>query len=383
MDRQPVILVVDDTASNIKLLDAVLTPRGYTVITAQNGHEAISRAADGTPDLILLDVVMPGMDGYEVCRRLRADPATAMLPVVMITASGDQDKVQAIDTGADDYITKPFNQSELLARIRSLLRIKFYHDTIQRQAAELAEWNQTLEQRVQEKVEEVERLGRLRRFLSPQLADVILKAGDERLLDSHRREITVVFCDMRGFTAFAETAEPEDVTSVLREYHGAVGPLIHEYEGTLERFAGDGFMVFFNDPIPCEDAASRAVHMTIAMRSRVAELAEGWRRRGHQLDFGAGIAVGYATCGAIGFEGRFDYAAIGTVTNLAARLSGEAGGGQILISQRVYACLDKQIEAEAIGELNLKGFHTPIHAYNVVGLSQGTMTAAGSREGGA
>jgi len=208
MTDEPLVLAVDDLPTNIRLLDAVLTPRGYRIISAGSGPEALQRVKDQRPDLILLDIVMPGMDGYEVCRRLREDPATAFLPVVMITASGDQEKLRAIEAGADDFVTKPFDQAELLARVRSLVRINRYHDTIERQAAELAEWSRTLEQRVQQQVEELERMGRLRRFLSPQLADLVVSSGDESFLDSHRREITVVYCDLRGFTAFAETSEP-------------------------------------------------------------------------------------------------------------------------------------------------------------------------------
>src|SRR5581483_3912379 len=332
MDRPARILVVDDAPTNIRLLEALLVPQGYTVISATSGAQALEKVASEQPDLVLLDVVMPGMDGLEVCRRLREDPATRLLPIVMVTASGDQNKLPAIEAGADDFITKPLEKAELLARVKSLLRIKEYHDTIQRQAAELAEWNRTLEARVQQQLAELERLGRLRRFLSPQLADAILSSGDERVLESHRREITVVFTDLRGFTAFAAMAEPEDVMVVLREYHAAMGELIFEYEGTLERFAGDGLMVFFNDPFPCDDPAGRAVRMAVAMRERVDELARDWHRRGHQLDFGVGIAQGYATLGRVGFEGRFDYAAIGTVTNLASRLCGEAQPDQILVS---------------------------------------------------
>ena len=273
---------------------------------------------------MLLDILMPEMDGYEVCRALRADPATSFLPVVMITASGEQEKVAAIEAGADDFIAKPFDQAELLARVRSLLRIKRYHDTIEAQAAELAAWNRELEQRVSEQVDALERMGRLRRFLSPQLAELVVSSGDESFLESHRREITVVFCDLRGFTSFAETVEPEDVMAVLGEYHAALGDLVHRFEGTLERFTGDGLMVIFNDPLACPDAPERAVRMALAMRARVAELAEGWSRRGYDLDFGVGIAQGHATLGRIGFEGRSDYAAIGSVTNLAARLCAEA-----------------------------------------------------------
>ena len=362
------ILVVDDTPHNIKLLEAVLFPRGYQVIPATSGAEALAKVPAEQPDLILCDVVMPGMDGYEVCRRLREDPETRLLPVIMITASGEQEKIKAIDAGADDFVLKPFNQAELLARVRSLLRIKEYHDTIQAQAAELAEWNRTLEQRVSEQVAELDRVGRLRRFLSPQLAELIVSAGDERILESHRREITVVFTDLRGFTAFAETAEPEDVMGVLREYHAAMGELIFAHGGTLERFTGDGLMVFFNDPIPVPDPPVQAVRMAVAMRERAAELARAWRRRGHDLGFGVGIAVGYATLGRIGFEGRWDYGAIGSVTNLAARLCGEAEAGQILISERVHLMIEDLLQAEPLGQLALKGFHRPVGAYNVLAI---------------
>ncbi|HZB58561.1 MAG TPA: response regulator, partial [Actinomycetota bacterium] len=273
MTDEPLVLAVDDLPANVRLLDAVLSPRGYRVLGAGSGPEALALVAEHRPDLILLDIVMPEMDGYEVCRRLRQDPATAFLPVVMITASGDQERLLAIEAGADDFVAKPFDQAELLARVRSLLRIKRYHDTIEGQAAELAEWNRTLEQRVQEQVEQLERMGRLRRFLSPQLADLVVSSGDESFLDSHRRDITVVFCDLRAFTAFAETAEPEEVMGVLDDYFQALGDLVTRFEGTLERFTGDGLMVFFNDPLPCEDAPLRAVRMAVAMRNRIQGLA--------------------------------------------------------------------------------------------------------------
>jgi class 3 adenylate cyclase/CheY-like chemotaxis protein len=369
MDGQPKILIVDDTPQNIRLLEAVLAPRGYTLVTATSGMDALEKIASEQLDLILLDIVMPGMDGYEVCRRVRTDPKTCLLPIVMITASGDQEKIKAIEAGADDFIPKPFNQPELLARVKSLLRVKEYYDTIQTQAAELAEWNHTLEMRVQQQLEELERLNRLRRFLSPQLAEVI-STGGEDLLKSHRREVAVVFCDLRGFTSFAETSEPEELMGALREYHTAMGHIIHEYEGTVGHFAGDGLMIFFNDPLPCSNPPERAVRMAAAMRQQMEDVTAGWRRRGYTLGFGVGIALGYATLGQIGYEGRFDYAAIGTVTNLASRLCAEARAGQILITQRIYTAVEDFAQVESIGELTLKGLSKPVPAYNVVELKE-------------
>ena len=370
MTEPAIILVVDDLPQNVRLLEAVLAPRGYTVVQATSGHEALQRVASEPIDLVLLDIVMPEMDGYEVCRTLRADPATRFLPIVMITASGEQEKVVAIESGADDFIAKPFDHAELLARVGSLLRIKRYHDTIEKQAVELAAWNRQLEQRVQEQVDALERMGRLRRFLSPQLAELVMSSGDESFLKSHRREITVVFCDLRGFTAFAETVEPEDLMLVLNQYHAALGDLVHRFEGTLERFAGDGLMVIFNDPLPCPDGPRRAVRMAVAMRGRVTQLVEEWSRQGHELDFGVGIAQGHATLGQIGFEGRSDYTAIGSVTNLAARLCGAAAPRQILISQRVFTAAEDIVVADSVGELALRGFSRPARAYNVVGLDE-------------
>ena len=363
-----VILVVDDLPQNIKLMDAVLSPRGFVVHTAASGEEALAWLSIQVPDLVLLDILMPGIDGYETCRQIRANEATSFLPVVMVTASGQEQKLRAIEAGADDFVTKPFEQAELLARVRSLVRVKRYHDTIEQQAAELADWNRELEAKVAAQVTELERVGRLRRFLSPQVAGLVVESGDDTFLESHRSEITAVYCDLRGFTTFAETAEPEEVMSVLREYHEALGDLVFRFEGTLEHFAGDGLLVFFNDPIPCPDAPERAVRMAVAMRGRVAELADGWKRRGHELGFGVGIAQGYATLGRVGFEGRYDYAAIGTVTNLSARLSGLAKAGQILVTQRVVTGAAEVAVTSSLGPVELRGISRPVEVFDVLGL---------------
>jgi adenylate cyclase len=366
--EQARVLVVDDQPTNIKLLDATLSPRGYDVRSAGTGEEALAMLAEGGIDLVLLDIVMPGIDGYEVCRRIRQDPATAFLPVVMVTASGDQQKIKALEAGADDFLTKPVDRAELLARVASLSRIKRYHDTIARQAAELSAWNRELEDRVQAQVGELERMAKLRRFLSPQLAELIVDSGDESFLDSHRREIVVVFCDLRGFTPFAEASEPEEVMGVLADYHRALGDLIFRFEGTLERFAGDGLMVFFNDPVPCEDGALRAIRMSVAMRTRVQSLAEAWERQGHDLALGIGIAQGYATLGKIGFDGRFDYAAIGSVTNLASRLCSDAEPWQILTTERVFAAAGPAAVGEHVGDRRLRGFSRSVRAFEIKGL---------------
>jgi DNA-binding response OmpR family regulator len=363
------ILVVDDTPQNVKLLADLLGVKGYAVMTAASGPEALALVEAERPDLVLLDVVMPGMSGYEVCRKLREQETAGVLPVVMVTALDPaQERIKGLEAGADDFLTKPINLPELLARVRSLLRIKQLYDTVQAQAAQLAEWNRTLEQRVQEQVTQLERLGRLKRFFSPQLAELIVAGDADDPLKSHRRDVTVVFLDLRGYTAFAETAEPEEVMGVLREYHAAMGREVLAHEGTLERFAGDGMMVFFNDPVPVPNPAERAVRMALAMRDQMTELARKWRKQGHDLAIGLGIAQGYATIGAIGFEGRWDYGAIGTVTNLAFRLCGEAKPGQVLVSSRVLGGVEDLVEAEPVGELALKGFLKPIPAFSVLRL---------------
>ena len=373
MRTPPLILVVDDVPDNVEILQLRLESRDYEVITAGDGEEALAIVRERLPDLVLLDIQMPKLDGIETVKRLKADSGLPFIPVILVTARADaKDVVAGLEAGGDDYLTKPVDQSALLARVRAMLRIKALHDTVQEQAhrledqaGELALWNKELEARVEAQLGELQRLGTLKRFLAPQLAEMIVASGDERILETHRRDIVVVFCDLRGFTSFAETAEPEEVLDLFREYHGALGPLVTLSEGTVGHFSGDGIMVFFNDPLPCPDPAERAVRMAVEMRAAVARLQGDWRRRGRAVGFGVGIAQGYATLGQIGFAERVDYTAIGTVCNLAARLCDAATDGQILVSKRVAGAVEGNTRLEEIGDLALKGLSQAVAVFNV------------------
>jgi len=358
------VLVVDDTPHNVKLLADLLGVKGYAVATAATGEEALAKLPLERPDLVLLDVMMPGLSGYEVCQRIRADPETMLLPVVMVTSlDPQQERVKGIEAGADDFLSKPINQPELFARVRSLLRVKALQDEVRRQADALKEWNVKLEERVQQQVGELDRLGQLKRFFSPHVADAIVAAGEKSIVVPHRREICYVFVDLRGFTAFTDSAEPEEVETALREYHAAMGALVTECDGTLDRFAGDGILIFFNAPLPITEPGKRAAKMALAMVERFAPLRERWLKVGHDLALGIGIAQGFATLGAFGFEGRWDYSAIGGVVNLASRLSDEAQSGQVLIDRRTCAALGDTAEVEALGPLTLKGYSQPVAAF--------------------
>jgi adenylate cyclase len=370
MHNPPRILIVDDNETNRDILRTRLQPHGYDLLEACDGEEALASARQHLPDLILLDVMMPKIDGIEVCRRLKADADLPFIAIILVTAKADsKDVVGGLEAGADEYLTKPVDQAALVARVKSMLRMKELTDKVTAQAVDLASWNRTLEERVEQQLAQIGRMDRLKRFLSPQVAELILSSGDDRMLDSHRREVTVVFCDLRGFTSFAETSEPEEIMHTLREYHAAVGAVIHKFQATIEHFAGDGLMAMLNDPVPIPEPCAQAVRMAAEMRAAVGTLSTKWRKHGFELGFGVGIAHGYATLGRIGFEGRFDYAAIGSVTNLAARLCAEAKDGQILIDNKVRAAVEDIAELEGLEALTLKGFTRPIRASNVRAVS--------------
>ncbi len=387
MRTPPQILIVDDNPANLDIFQTRLAAQGYDILTASDGEEALAVAREKQPDLILLDIMMPKLSGIEVCRRLKDDSSLPFMPIVMVTAMADpKDVVAGLGAGADEYLTKPVDQTALVARVKSMLRIKGLHDRGQEQAArleaqavQLSEWNHKLEEKVAEQLHELDRVGQLKRFFSPQVAELIISSDEKSLMEGHRREITAVFCDLRGFTAFSHTAEPEEVMNVLREYHEAVGLLIFRSEATLEHFSGDGLMAYFNDPLPCPDPAPRAIRMALGMQREVDKLVEVWRKRGFNLGHGVGIALGYATLGQVGFQGRLHYGAIGSVLNLASRLCDEAEAGQILVTQRVYAEVEEMAEAKPIGELTLKGFLKPVPTFNVTGLKAGESRSVESK----
>jgi adenylate cyclase len=358
--KPPLILAVDDVAENLDIVQMRLVAQGYAVETAADGEEAIAKARELSPDLILLDIMMPKLDGIAALKILKQDQALRFIPVILLTAKADRtDVIAGLEAGGDDYLTKPIDQASLTARVRSMLRIKALND-------ELDALNQSLETRVAQQVAEIQRISRLRRFLAPQIADLVASSDGQDLLQSHRREISVLFCDLRGFTAFTETNEPEEVMGVLSEYHREMCALIDRYEGTIQGFAGDGIIALFNDPVPCADHAQRAVRLAADMRDKVAELAAGWSRRGLDLGCGIGVALGYATLGTVGFERRLEYSAIGSVMNLASRLCDEAKPGQIVVSRRVFSEAEPILEAMELPPLTLKGFSRPVPAYQIV-----------------
>jgi signal transduction histidine kinase/class 3 adenylate cyclase len=343
--RLPLVLVAEDNADMRAYVEGVLNGQ-YRIALAKDGVEGLEQAKALRPDLILTDAMMPRMSGYDLLKAVRGDEALRSIPVIFLTArAGTGARIESLDAGADDYLAKPFDENELLARVGNLIRSRA-------QERELTELQKE----------------KLTRFLPQPLGEMIMSGTADRFLKSHRTEVTVLFLDLRGFTAFAETADPEDVMNVLREYQAEMGRIIADYQGTLERFSGDAMMVFLNDPIPVQNHAEQGARMAVAMRNRLEALRIQWGKRGYELGAGVGIATGYATLGLVGFERRTDYAAIGTVTNLAARLCGEAQHGQILVTERVRHFVENLVSVEPVGELTLKGFSRPVAAYNIAGL---------------
>ena len=360
-DAPATVLVVDDDPLNRAMLSMSLGSLGHQVVEAGNGLEAIERLAEHSVDVVLTDIEMPEMDGYGLLQHRADDDRLKAIPFIVISGVDEMASIiTCIKLGAEDYLPKPFDPVLLHARLGACLDKK-------RMTDELQQWNVLLAQRVDEKVAEVERLNTLRRFVTPQLAEALAAGGDE-ILASHRREITAFFCDLRGFTAFSETAEPEEVMDVLREFHHAVGPMIFEHDGTIAQFTGDGMLVFFNDPVLLDDPAWQAVQLAVVMRDRTAELSTEWRRRGHDLELGIGIAVGYATCGEIGFDRRTEYTAIGTVVNLSARVCAIAAGGQILVTNKVFTAVEDRVDATPVGDVEFKGLSRPVPIVEITAL---------------
>lgn len=359
------ILVVDDTPESVRLLAGLLEVHGFEPVVAQSGEQALSAIAADPPDLVLLDLIMPGIDGHQVCQRLRGDPRLEFLPVIMLTSAGNDERIRALEAGADDFLVKPIDQPELLARVRSLVRIKRYHDRIEEQAGQLATLNRDLEARVEAQVEQMSRLSRLRRFFPPTVADLVTSADEKWLLDTHRREVAVLFADLRGFTAFAHSAEPEEVVLVLREFHRAAGEVVRRHGATVGWLSGDGLMVFVNDPLPCDDPAGTAVSLASELRQTMRVLLGQWREDGRELGMGVGIAMGYATLGILGVDERIEYGPVGSVVNLASRLCDSASDGEILVSQSMRAALGDAVSAERVGPLELRGFPAPVSAWRL------------------
>jgi len=352
------ILVVDDQRSNVEMMSGVLKARGYSVYTALDGQLALEQVREIHPDLVVSDILMPGVDGYDLCRRLRSAPETALLPIILVTSlDGQSERIKGLESGADDFLSKPVNWEELFARVRSLLRVKALQD-------ELKDVNAKLAERVRDQVAQLERLSRLKRFFSKPVAEAIV-AGGEELLEPHRREITAVFLDLRGFTAFTDRADPDEVMELLRAYHATLGRTVDEYGGTLEHFAGDGIMIFFSDPLPVDRPAERAVRMALALQEAFTPISEAWAKLGHDVGLGIGISQGEATLGVIGFEQRWEYAAIGNVPNLSARLCGAAAAGEIILDAQTETAIAQLVDTDAVGPLTLRGFSQPVAAFRL------------------
>ena len=338
MHTPPRLLVVDDQPMNVDILCSRLAVYGYEILTAHHGDEAIALTMTHHPDLLLLDIMLPTRDGLAVCRQLKAEPSLPFLPIMMISAkTAVPDIIAGLEAGADDYLTKPVDHAVLVARVQAMLRLKAHHDRLQGQADQCAAWSRTLEHRVQAQVTELERLGRLKQFVAPQLAEVVVTVGGEPLLQRQRRAVTVVCCALQGFPAWAATVTPAQAVAVLGDYHAVLGQQIVQWEGTLAQFAGARLRVVFNAPLACPDPAVRAVRMAVAMRDHLAPVRARWRAQQYAMDLSIGMAQGEATLGLVRCAGRVDYATLGPVTALAEGLCDAAQPGQMLALQEQLA----------------------------------------------
>lgn len=359
------VLAVDDHPSNLRLLDSMLGPEGYQVLKAESGLECLVIARQEHPDIILLDIMMPGVSGIDVCRELRSDPYFAAVPIILITAMSAREKlVDGLSAGADDFISKPVDRDELLARVKSLLRVKELYDALQ-------DLNNHLDERVREQTSMIERLTHLKRYVSPEVAESIV-AGRQETLAFHRARIAAVCCDLRDYTSFTLKACPEDVLVFLQQFYGTLGPMVMERQGTIDHFTGDGILALINDPVECEDPPYQAVKLAVALRREMTLLLEKWRQRGFHMGFGVGVTYGYATVGEVGFDQRREYSGIGPEINLANRLATLAHDGQVLISEPVFAEIAGKIESEPLPNQTLKGFSDPVTVYNVLTLRSET-----------
>lgn len=353
MTEKERILVVDDEPSNIRLLGDILSAENYAVSVARSGEEALAQIERNQPNLVLLDVVMPGMSGYEVCKQIRSSADSKLLPVILVTGSRpEEERIHGLEAGADEFLTKPVNREELLARARGLLRVAALH-------REIADWNQTLEARVQAQVEEIKQLDSIKNYLPQHVAEAV-SGGDPSLLEPRRARIVACAIDLRGFTSFSDHSEPEEIMGVLDEYYETMGSISERHGGTIEAFAGDGMMIYFNAPLAIENPELAALQAALEMQDAFKQLRDKWRRQGHELGFGIGIANGYATLGTVGFAGRLQYSAIGSVVNLAARLCGDAKDGETLTTSRMLLPIETRLEADQLGERSYKGFHKAI-----------------------
>ncbi|MGE0616841.1 MAG: response regulator [Bacteriovoracia bacterium] len=368
-NSKPIICVVDDDTALNRGLCELLEENGYQTISFASATQFVNQHQENPVacELVISDINMPGLSGYDLCQTVRQSGAPEHLPIILITGNNAvEEKTKGLDFGADDFISKPFRPTELLAKIRSLLKIRSEQKNTLAHLSTVQSENQGLVHKLQAEIKRSQQVGTLMSFFSPKVAELLTSDNAHSILRRHRTEVSVLFVDLRGFTAFSEVAEPEDVLGVLEAYYKAVGTISLRHGGTLGHLAGDGIMIFLNDPETIADHQAVAVRMALEIRAALEKQREQWKKRDFDLDFGMGLADGYATIGGIGFEHFWQYSVIGTVANLSARLCHEAKGGQILVSQRFFSSLEAFFSGQAVGNLEFKGIHKPISVYNIV-----------------